>query len=185
VVERRSEEQSSRLEALPRSLPSGSQSCLICVDRTHSRRDRPGWPSMPVGCGGGARGVVAHGGEHNVGQSPFQAAQGFPFRLAGGPFAQLIPLCQPRRADGGRVGQLGSSWTASFSGAVLASGDQLSVSPLDRVDCVITGCAVALAEIGTLILDGSSRQGRRVLTLVPLLAVTQTRFVNVEVSVSL
>jgi L-lactate utilization protein LutC len=67
---------------------------------------------------------------------------------------------------------------------VLASGDQLSVSPLDRVDRVITGCAVALAEIGTLILDGSSREGCRVLTLVPLLAVTQTRFVNVEVSVS-
>ena len=43
---------------------------------------------MPVGCG--ARGVVAHGGEHNVGQSPFQAAQGFSFRLAGGPFAFVV-----------------------------------------------------------------------------------------------
>jgi hypothetical protein len=35
VVERRSEEQGSRLEALPRSLPLGSQSCLFCVNRTH------------------------------------------------------------------------------------------------------------------------------------------------------
>src|SRR5215211_7572470 len=44
VVERRSEEQSSRLEALPRSLPSGSQSCLICVDRTHlAKIGQAGW----------------------------------------------------------------------------------------------------------------------------------------------
>ena len=35
VVERRSEEQVLRLEALPRSLPLGSQSCLFCVSRTH------------------------------------------------------------------------------------------------------------------------------------------------------
>jgi L-lactate dehydrogenase complex protein LldG len=32
---------------------------------------------------------------------------------------------------------------------------------------VITSCAVAIAETGTLILDGSSGQGRRVITLIP------------------
>ncbi|MFJ3811640.1 lactate utilization protein C [Streptomyces sp. NPDC090073] len=38
---------------------------------------------------------------------------------------------------------------------------------LDRVDSVITGCAVAIAETGTIVLDGSSDQGRRRITLVP------------------
>lgn len=38
---------------------------------------------------------------------------------------------------------------------------------LDRVDSVVTGCAVAVAETGTLVLDGSADQGRRRITLVP------------------
>jgi L-lactate dehydrogenase complex protein LldG len=66
---------------------------------------------------------------------------------------------------------LDPSWTASFSGRVLTDGpsadDQLSVSELDGVDGVITSCAVAIAETGTLTLDGSAGQGRRVLTLIP------------------
>src|SRR5215211_4437538 len=85
-----SEEQSSRLEALPRSLPSGSQSCLICVDRTHFGQDRPGRRGRLVGPRGGICSVVTHGGEHDVGESPFQAAQGFPFRLAGSAFAFVV-----------------------------------------------------------------------------------------------
>ena len=63
------------------------------------------------------------------------------------------------------------SWTASSSAEVLTDGssadDQLSVSELDAADGVITGCAAAIAETGTLILDGSPGQGRRVLTLIP------------------
>nr|WP_237528373.1 MULTISPECIES: LUD domain-containing protein [unclassified Streptomyces] len=38
---------------------------------------------------------------------------------------------------------------------------------LDRVDSVLTGCAVAIAETGTIVLDGSPDQGRRRITLVP------------------
>ena len=63
------------------------------------------------------------------------------------------------------------SWTASISAQVLTDGsstdDQLSVSELDAADGVVTGCAAAIAETGTLILDGSPGQGRRVLTLIP------------------
>jgi L-lactate dehydrogenase complex protein LldG len=66
---------------------------------------------------------------------------------------------------------LDSSWTAGLSGSVLTDGllahYQRTVSELDGVDGVITGCAVAIAETGTLILDGSPGQGRRVLTLIP------------------
>ena len=63
------------------------------------------------------------------------------------------------------------SWTANVAAEVLTDGafgdDQLSVSQLDVADGVITGCAVAIAETGTLVLDGSPDQGRRVLTLIP------------------
>jgi L-lactate dehydrogenase complex protein LldG len=66
---------------------------------------------------------------------------------------------------------LDPSWIAGLSGSVLTDGlladYQRTVSELDSVDGVITGCAVAIAETGTLILDGSPGQGRRVLTLIP------------------
>lgn len=42
-----------------------------------------------------------------------------------------------------------------------------SPAELDRLDAVVTGCAVAIAETGTIVLDGSPDQGRRALTLVP------------------
>ncbi|MGW0585544.1 LutC/YkgG family protein [Streptomyces sp. NPDC002920] len=38
---------------------------------------------------------------------------------------------------------------------------------LDRVDSVVTACAVAIAETGTIVLDGGPDQGRRRITLVP------------------
>ena len=43
----------------------------------------------------------------------------------------------------------------------------LSAEELDALDGVITGCALAIAETGTLVLDAGPRQGRRALTLVP------------------
>ena len=50
-----------------------------------------------------------------------------------------------------------------------ASGDRplLSKHQLDAVHGVLTGCAVAIAETGTIVLDGGLAQGRRVLTLLP------------------
>jgi L-lactate dehydrogenase complex protein LldG len=45
--------------------------------------------------------------------------------------------------------------------------DDLSPQDLDTVDGVITGAAVAIAETGTIVLDGSPDQGRRAITLVP------------------
>ena len=50
--------------------------------------------------------------------------------------------------------------------AVVDDG-QLHSDELDRIDAVITGCAVAIAETGTIILDAAPDQGRRAITLVP------------------
>jgi L-lactate dehydrogenase complex protein LldG len=49
----------------------------------------------------------------------------------------------------------------------VVAGDGLSPAELDAVDGVITAAAVAIAETGTIVLDGSPGQGRRALSLVP------------------
>jgi L-lactate dehydrogenase complex protein LldG len=51
--------------------------------------------------------------------------------------------------------------------AVTADTPPLSPEVLDRTDSVITGCALAIAETGTIVLDAGPGQGRRVLTLIP------------------
>lgn len=50
---------------------------------------------------------------------------------------------------------------------VLADDPPLAVDELDHVDAVLTTCAVAIADTGTVVLDHGSGQGRRALTLVP------------------
>ena len=49
----------------------------------------------------------------------------------------------------------------------VADGPPLSSGDLDAIDAVLTGCAIAIAETGTIVLDGGPDQGRRALTLVP------------------
>jgi L-lactate dehydrogenase complex protein LldG len=46
-------------------------------------------------------------------------------------------------------------------------GAPLDPATLDEVDGVITGCALAIAETGTIVLEAGAAQGRRALTLVP------------------
>jgi L-lactate dehydrogenase complex protein LldG len=43
----------------------------------------------------------------------------------------------------------------------------LSPHELDALDGAVTGCALAIAETGTIVLDGGPAQGRRALSLVP------------------
>ena len=43
----------------------------------------------------------------------------------------------------------------------------LTVAELDAVDAVVTAAAVAVSETGTIMLDGSDDQGRRIISLVP------------------
>ena len=50
---------------------------------------------------------------------------------------------------------------------VVVDDPPLSPQALDELDGVLTGCALAIAETGTIVLDGGQRSGRRALTLVP------------------
>jgi L-lactate dehydrogenase complex protein LldG len=52
-------------------------------------------------------------------------------------------------------------------GIEIVTDDGLSAPDLDAFDGVITGAVVAVAETGTIVLDGSPDQGRRAITLVP------------------
>ncbi len=51
--------------------------------------------------------------------------------------------------------------------AVRRDAPALSHADLDGTDAVLTTCRVAVAETGTLVLDGGPGQGRRVLSLLP------------------
>jgi L-lactate dehydrogenase complex protein LldG len=60
-------------------------------------------------------------------------------------------------------------WLDGFpaAAALVRDAPELSAAELDRLAGVVTGCAVAIAETGTIALDHGAGQGRRALTLVP------------------
>ncbi|WP_298180794.1 lactate utilization protein C [Saccharomonospora sp.] len=59
----------------------------------------------------------------------------------------------------------------------------LELPEVDSADGVLTGCAVAIAETGTVVLDTGAAQGRRLLTLVPDYHLCVVRADQIEVSV--
>ncbi|MFE9116529.1 lactate utilization protein C [Streptomyces sp. NPDC007172] len=58
-------------------------------------------------------------------------------------------------------------WLAETDRVRIADRPESTAAELDAVDSVITGCALAIAETGTLVLDAGPAQGRRRITLVP------------------
>ncbi|HEY3647064.1 MAG TPA: LUD domain-containing protein [Streptosporangiaceae bacterium] len=64
---------------------------------------------------------------------------------------------------------LPAEWLAELPGEITLARDEppFPAAELDRMSGVVTGCAVAVAETGTIILDHGPGQGRRALTLVP------------------
>ncbi|MCW2865377.1 MAG: hypothetical protein JWP48_7085 [Actinoallomurus sp.] len=57
------------------------------------------------------------------------------------------------------------SWLAEAE--AVRDDPPLTPAELNALDGVVTGCAVAIAETGTIVLDAGPDQGRRALTLVP------------------
>jgi L-lactate dehydrogenase complex protein LldG len=53
------------------------------------------------------------------------------------------------------------------AGAELLIDGELADDVLDAADGVLTGCALGIAQTGTIVLDGGARQGRRAVTLLP------------------
>lgn len=76
----------------------------------------------------------------------------------------VVAAALAERAPGGRF-VVPPGLGAAVPGAVVDTG--LTAAELDRTDGVVTACAVAVAETGTIVLDSSPDQGRRAITLVP------------------
>jgi L-lactate dehydrogenase complex protein LldG len=87
---------------------------------------------------------------------------------AGGLPVLLARLLAERGASGVLVPEgMPAEWLAATDAEPVRDRAASTPYELDRVGSVVTGCAVAIAETGTLVLDGSAGQGRRRLTLVP------------------
>ena len=66
------------------------------------------------------------------------------------------------------LGRVGTTLDVELGEVELVSDDPpLSIGELDGLDGVLTGCALGIADTGTLVLDGAGSSGRRALTLVP------------------
>jgi L-lactate dehydrogenase complex protein LldG len=78
----------------------------------------------------------------------------------------LMAACEQREARRVAVPAQAPPWTVE--GVELVRDDPpLSPRQLDELDGVLSGCALAIAETGTIVLDGTGASGRRALTLVP------------------
>ncbi|WP_411104553.1 LutC/YkgG family protein [Streptomyces sp. cmx-4-9] len=62
---------------------------------------------------------------------------------------------------------LPAHWLPAAHPARIEDRAASTAAELDRVTGVVTGCALAIAETGTIVLDASPDQGRRRITLVP------------------
>jgi len=78
----------------------------------------------------------------------------------------LMAACEQRQARRIAVPADAPPWTVQ---GVELVRDEPALSPrqLDELDGVLSGCALAIAETGTIALDGVGACGRRALTLVP------------------
>ncbi len=77
-------------------------------------------------------------------------------------------------------GDLPEAWIPAGLETLVDHSD-LELRTLETADAVLTGCAVAIAETGTLVLDHAAAQGRRALTLIPdrhVCVVFQTQIVD-------
>ncbi|MFE5593294.1 lactate utilization protein C [Streptomyces sp. NPDC056549] len=90
-------------------------------------------------------------------------------RTTPGDLAGLVARLLAERGAGSVVAPPGlpGAWLAATEAVRRFDEPRLTPYELDGTDAVVTGCAVAIAETGTIVLDGGPGQGRRALTLVP------------------
>ncbi len=90
-------------------------------------------------------------------------AAGLPAAIADAVQAGLTATGRPRLVVPPGLPQ---EWLSALDAEIIVD-DGLSALELDALQGVITGATVAVAETGTFVLDGSTDQGRRAITLVP------------------
>ncbi|MEU1274799.1 LUD domain-containing protein [Streptomyces sp. NPDC005799] len=90
-------------------------------------------------------------------------------RCAAGELAALVGRLLAERGSKTVVVPAGldAEWLSGAEVEHIADLGDSTPHELDRVGSVVTACALAVAETGTIVLDGSPDQGRRRITLVP------------------
>lgn len=82
----------------------------------------------------------------------------------------VLPTTRAARRSVVVASGLDGAWLSALDRADVRSDSRdapLSAAELDGVDAVITAARVAVAETGTIVLDGEPDQGRRAISLVP------------------
>jgi L-lactate dehydrogenase complex protein LldG len=84
-------------------------------------------------------------------------------------------LSQRVRADARIVVPIGLNASWRTDADTIVDDGTLTAAELDGSDGVLTACAVAIAETGTIVLDAQADQGRRAISLVPDLHICVVR----------
>ncbi len=140
----------------------------------HNRGQASGGPGNREqgggGQGGGGQGARGQGGRGLAGREQGGRGPGGREQAGWGPAGREAPA-GPRLPAGpwfAAPADLPADWLGELPGsATVADEPALPVPDLDAAAGVVTGCAVAIAETGTIVLDHGPAQGRRVLSLVP------------------
>ncbi|MEV7690685.1 LutC/YkgG family protein [Streptomyces bungoensis] len=122
-----------------------------------------------------ARGYLREHGEHTAGQTADLLGENLAdyravvHRCTDGELPALVARLLADRGAGSVLVPSGlePGWLAESDVTRVADRAGSTPAELDRVDSVVTACAVAIAETGTIVLDGSPDQGRRRISLVP------------------
>lgn len=83
-----------------------------------------------------------------------------------GNLAEVVALAAGREGRVVVAPGADARWLDEF-GEVVVDGAAMSHRDLELFDAVVTGCRVAIAETGTVVLDGGPGQGRRAVSLLP------------------
>jgi iron-sulfur cluster protein len=58
-------------------------------------------------------------------------------------------------------------WLSRFEGSTVIDDGQLELSIINQADAVVTSCTAGIAETGTVVLNSTPGEGRRIITLIP------------------
>lgn len=145
------EEMLSRIRAALRDVPSGERPEDVAVARDYRTH------------GTDAREAVIERFVENVADYKVQVQRVTEDDLPGA----IAAACEARGVKRLVIpGDLPESWLPAGVELLRDTGN-LSYEQLDTSDGVLTGCALGIAQTGTIVLDGGERQGRRVITLLP------------------
>jgi L-lactate dehydrogenase complex protein LldG len=146
---------------------SGSREAMLASVRA-ALRPPPEVPEVPRAYrGAGVQGVTGDSSTVDLFCERVADYQATVKRVSGDELTDALQFaCAQRGARRLAVPAQAPAWTVDDV-ELVRDDPALSPRELDGLDGVLSGCALAIAETGTIVLDGAGPSGRRALTLVP------------------